>query len=125
MSATFLANNGATALELQQVHNWKNPAMALEYVSNSRPHREKMAAKIQVAGTGPSTSTEVKESPGLPELAGPSISEETSEVQPPAKRKKSNENDKNVLSQASATQSTIGTMFGGFSNCNVTINVQK
>ena len=47
MSSTFSADNGASALELQLKHNWKNPAMALEYIANSSTHREKTASYIQ------------------------------------------------------------------------------
>ena len=117
MSATFSADNGATALELQQKHNWKNPSMALEYVTNSRPHREKMAAKIQ--GTaGPSTSSEVTESPETSALSEPTDNQpQPQEVQPPAKRMKSE-----LPEDATAA---IGTMFKEFTNCTFNITIQK
>ena len=123
MSATFSANNGASALELQQKHNWKNPAMALEYINNSEPHREKMASRIQKIErrepTATITSNELKESPTI------ETKESSVETEPPAKCSKtgSEENkEKSVLSQISAAESKSGGPVFQFSNCNVTIN---
>ena len=86
MSATF---SGATALELQQKHNWKNPSMALEYVTNSKPHRENMAAKIQSASAGSSkaglsTSSELTESL-VTSVSAETTDDQPQEIQPPTK----------------------------------------
>ena len=47
MSASYRSNNSVGTLDLQLQHNWKNPEMALEYIADSEPHREKMASAIQ------------------------------------------------------------------------------
>lgn len=119
MSATFSANNGASALQLQQKHNWKNPAMALEYIKNSKPHREDMAAKIQ--STKPSTSTSTsRTSTEVTQLLESSICQEKSEnePEPPTKRMKLEQHSNEI--NVSETNHT-GAIFGGFSNCTVNI----
>ena len=110
-SATLSAENGASALEMQQKHNWKNPAMALEYISNTKVHREKMAEKIQGINLNKSTSDQ------------PGTSLEILPDEPPTKKVKCEEDKNIVLSQS--VESTTGPVFKFFSGCNVTINVQK
>ena len=122
ISATLSADNGASALEMQLKHNWKNPAMALEYISNSRPHREKMASKIQNTSTKPCTITSNAE---VSESSAPIISVQEPEIQsePAAKRTKFEENKDQ--SNSSVTEAAVGTVFGGFTNCTVNVYVQK
>lgn len=118
MSATFSADNGASALEMQLKHNWKNPSMALEYINNSKPHREKMAGKIQSK-----ECTTEKRNPAATitsselENSTTSNSLEINESEPVTKKSKTESEEKNVMSS----------MFdiGKFSNCTVNINVQK
>ena len=102
-SATLSAENGATALELQQKHNWKNPQMALEYISNTKVHREKMAEKIQgISLNKPTQQT----------LNQPSTSLEIIEDEPLAKKAKNEEEKNIVLSQS--VESTSGPVFKFF-----------
>ena len=135
MSATFRANNGASALELQQHHNWASPGMALEYISLSKPHLQKMAAQIQgiPVGTGPqaSTSTGPSTSTATRPSHQPPINENNN--LPSAKRVKTDENDNEddnegenaiVLSQV-IEKSKIGGAVFNFSKCTVNINVTK
>ena len=91
--------------------------MALEYIGDSRPHREKMASKILGMDINQKTS-EVPTSTDVPSTSN--------EAQPPAKRMKNSNNEENqiILSQ-SATESTDGAPIFKFSNCSVTINMNS
>ena len=78
MSATYSANHGATTLDLQLKHNWSNPQIALEYIGDSDPHQEKMAAyvqKVPVANYSPISA-------GPPVSAGPILTRPTNETSP-------------------------------------------
>ena len=62
--------------------------MALEYISNSEPHREKMAAKIQPSTAGKKVPSATIVSSDIKESDAPSTSIETPENPPPAKKRK-------------------------------------
>ena len=144
MSATFSANNGASSLELMQKHNWANPKMALEYIANSRPHRENMASKIQgipikkdenstPVGVEPPAPPIMPESSNLPST---SSSSEVSLIEPPSKRTKTGSDDlslvkstDNDLSAVKATELNsnvdMSNWFANLKDCKIEIKIQK
>ena len=68
-SATFAANQGATAIEMQKHFGWKQPATAMRYIDDGTLQgSKKMASRILSATNGnkengapvPSTSTHIQ-----------------------------------------------------------------
>ena len=127
MSATFLANHGSTVLELQQKHNWKNPSMVLEYIANTNRHQENMASKIQgipqTEVRNASAPIDTLPSTSVSNLPSSSATNKSSEIEPPANRVKSANDEKNVVLPLVGSESSDGAPMYKFENHGCTINI--
>ena len=114
-SATELANNGATVMEMKQKFHWQNDKMPLVYVANSNANQTKMAQLL----SGVDANSNVSCPPTVVENPD-SIKSESSE--PPAKRQKTEEEPKKEENYA-ANQLFTGNC--KLENCTINVTFSK